>query len=81
MKKLLVILHMYYPDQADYFVRKLGNICCCDWKLVVTYTEYDAVAFRAIRDFVPDAEFMKVENIGYDIWPFIKVIRNTYLAG
>ena len=81
MKKLLVILHMYYPDQVDYFVRKLGNICGCDWKLVVTYTEYDAVAFRTIRDFVPDAEFMKVENIGYDIWPFIKVIKKTDLAG
>lgn len=81
MKKLLVILHMYYPDQADYFVRKLGNICGCDWKLVVTYTGYDAVAFRTIRDFVPDAEFMKVENIGYDIWPFIKVIKKTDLAG
>lgn len=75
-----MVLHLYYLDQVGYFVRKLANIRGCEWKLVVTYTRRDDGAFRTIREFKPDAEFMEVENLGYDIWPFIKVMRMTDLS-
>lgn len=80
MKKLLVILHVYYPDQVGYFVRKLANINGCDWDLVVTSPGMDAESRRILMQLKPDARFLSVENIGYDVWPFIKVIQETDLA-
>lgn len=82
MRKLLVHLHLYYLDQADYFVSKLRNICGCEWDLIVTMVRRDAEAEAAenkIRQAFPRAEFMTVENRGYDIWPFIQVIKQTNL--
>lgn len=79
MKRLLVVLHVYYPDQIGYFVRKLRNINGCDWELVVTYVA-DSAPLRRLRHLKPDARFIKVGNIGYDVWPFIKVIKETDLS-
>lgn len=79
MKRLLVVLHVYYPDQIGYFVRKLRNINGCDWDLVVTYVA-DSAPLRRLRHLKPDARFVKVGNIGYDVWPFIKVIKDTDLS-
>lgn len=77
MKKLLVHLHIYYHEQLDYFISKLRNIQACDWDLLVTYSVYNAQSEDKIRAFKADSSFMQVENVGYDIWPFIKVLKST----
>lgn len=76
MKRILVILHIYYHDQVDYFIDKLKNINGCEWKLIVTYSTPDEATFRKIKTLRPDAILMPAENVGYDVWPFIKVIKS-----
>lgn len=77
MTKVLVHLHVFYHDQVDYFIDKLKNIKACDWDLVVTYSEYDQTTEGKIKAFRPDVRFLEVENVGYDVWPFIKLLQQT----
>ena len=76
MAKLLVHLHIYYHDQTDYFIEKMANIGTRhEWDLAVTLCERNPVTEQKLKRFKPDAEFILVENFGYDVWPFIRVIR------
>ena len=77
--KILVHLHLYYHNQIDYFIGKLKNICNCDWDLYVTICEENEESKNKILQLKPDAKIIKVENIGYDIWPFIQVCRMVNL--
>jgi len=79
MKHILIHLHLYYLDQADYFIRKLSNISGCRWDLYVTMAERDADTERKFTEFKPGTEFIITGNIGYDIWPFILVIKSVSL--
>lgn len=81
MERLLVILHVYYHDQVDYFIDKLGNISGVDWDLLVTYSSYSRETEDKIKAFRPDARMMQVDNIGYDIWPFIYAVKNVDMSG
>ena len=81
MSRLLVHLHVYYHDQVVYFIEKMKNISGCEWDLLVTYSEYDGRTEALIREFRPDAGFLKVENVGYDVWPFISVLKKIDFAG
>ncbi len=78
--KLLVHLHLYYHNQVDYFIEKLSNIEGCDWDLYVTYVEENPKTFEKIKNLKPEAKFFKVKNIGYDVWPFIQVLRDINLS-
>lgn len=75
MKNLLVILHIYYHDQIDYFIDKLCNINGTDWDLFVTYASYSEDTMAKLRKIKPTLLSMKVGNTGYDVWPFIQVIN------
>lgn len=81
MARLITILHIYYHDQTAYLIGKLGNINGCEWDLIVTYSEYNAETCDRILKFKPDTVFEQVENVGYDVWPFIKVLREHDLSG
>jgi len=78
--KLLVHLHVYYHEQVDYFINRLSNITSCDWDLVVTESEENAVTERKLRSFKHDVLFLNVDNVGYDVWPFIQVIRSVDIS-
>lgn len=75
MKRVLVHLHIYYPQQIDYFINKMGNIVDVEWDLYVTYSELPKDAFSKLKSFKPSVQFLPIENIGYDIWPFLSLIR------
>lgn len=77
--KLLVHLHLYYHEQLDYFIKKLSNISGCEWDLYVTFSEQNTDSEKKILKLKTDAKFLKVSNIGYDIWPFIQVLKNINL--
>ena len=79
MRKVLVHLHVYYNDQVDYFIEKLGNINGVSWDLVVTYSEWNEQTSKKLRMFKPDVSFVKVDNYGYDIMPFIMLMKETDL--
>lgn len=77
MKKLLVHLHIFYHEQVDYFIYKLRNIEGIEWDLIVTCSEQRAETDLKFREFKPDTIFQVVENVGYDVWPFIKILQQV----
>ena len=77
MSRLLVHLHIFYPEQIDYFLSKLANIQGCEWDLVVTSPSDLGENKDHILAFKPGTRFETVENLGYDVWPFLKVLRET----
>jgi len=79
MSKLLVHFHLFYHEQIDFFVEKLSNINSCDWDLVVTYLEENQESFEKLKSLKPDVKLIQVENRGYDVWPFINIIKSTNL--
>lgn len=75
MSRLLTVLHVYYHDQIDYFIDKLANIGGVEWDFIVTYSTYSQEIEDKLRAFKRDVVMFKVENIGYDVWPFIQVLK------
>lgn len=78
-ERVLVHLHVYYNNQIDFFIKRLKNIDGCDWDLYVTYVNENKKVFDKIRKFKKDTVFIKVENCGYDIYPFLQVLRTVNL--
>lgn len=78
-KKLLVHLHLYYLEQVDFMLKKLHNISGCEWDLYVTLCTQDNNVINKIKTFKPDAQIILVENKGYDVLPFLKVLRTCNL--
>lgn len=78
-KKMLVHLHLYYYDQTDYFISKLRNIVNCDWDLIVTVVEKNEIELNKLIKFKKNVKIVEVDNIGYDILPFLQVVQNISL--
>ena len=75
--RALVIVHVYYPrlwPELAACVRNIGG----ERDLVVTFGD-EAAAQGARRDF-PEARFLKCENRGYDIWPFLAALKSADLS-
>ncbi len=75
MKRLLVIFHIYYHDHIDYYIQKLKNINGVEWDLVVTSDVMKDETIAKLEELKPGTRFMTVDNIGYDVWPFIQAIK------
>ena len=69
--RLAVVVHVYYPEMWPELAVCVRNVGACD--LVVTYVDEESVA-EARRDF-PSARFIRCENRGYDVWPFVKALK------
>lgn len=80
MTNILVHLHLFYHDQLDYFLEKLSNIEGVNWDLVVTSSSWPQESIEKLKQFKSDVIIEETENFGYDIWPFIKVVKNTDLS-
>ena len=79
MKRLLVHLHVFYPDQVPYFLERLTALDGTAWDLYITYVQDDPGMRESILSFRPDAHLIRVENAGYDVWPFISLLRQVPL--
>ncbi len=77
--RLLVVFHLYYSDQLDWYLKKMRNIGGCRWDLLVTGGHFDGADVAKIRSLKPDASFLECENAGYDVWPFIKAMKTVDL--
>ena len=74
--KTAVVVHVFYPEFWPELANAIRNVGPCD--LFVTYVDEAAVE-GARRDF-PEARFVRSENRGYDVWPFLKVVQTLDLA-
>ena len=77
MPRLLVHFHLYYEDQLPFFLDRMGNINGCKWDLYVTYSKITYEARDLILSTFPEAHLMEVENVGFDIWPFVKLLQSV----
>ena len=75
--RFLVIVHVFYRElwpELLACIRNLGHDC----EVVVTYVDESAVL--QVRHDLPDARFVRCENRGFDVWPFLSVLRGIDLA-
>lgn len=79
MAKILAAIHLYYHNQTDYLLEKLQSLKGFDFKLFVTYVEENKESFEKFKNFKNDTVFIKVNNAGYDIWPFIRILNSVDL--
>ena len=75
--KILVVAHVFYPQLWPELADCIRNVT--EQKDVVITSVDEASVVKARKDF-PDARFVLCENRGYDVWPFIKVLRSTDLS-
>ena len=78
--RLLVHFHVYYHDQVDYFIEKMSNINGCEWDLYVTMNNLVQETVDKLTVLKPDTHFIEMENVGYDVWPFIDVIKSVDIS-
>lgn len=80
MAGILVHIHLFYPEIWDETAACLSHISD-PFDLVVTLTDENPEIARKIRKFKPDARVSIVENKGFDVGPFIKVLHENGLDG
>lgn len=78
--RVLVHLHLYYKEQWPFMAEALRNISSCKADLFVTVVDGDVSTEAEIRSEWPNAQILRVENAGYDIFPFIQVLRKVRLS-
>ncbi len=78
--RLLVHVHLYYADQLDVMIDALKTITDCDYDLFVTMVEKNNVAEKSILGISEGARFFVLPNVGYDVHPFLHVLKQVRLA-
>lgn len=79
MKKFLVIAHVYYHDLWYLLDRCIQNLPKDSFDLIVTTTSNIEKLSSKVKEHSPNAKVELCENRGYDIWPFIKVLKTVNL--
>lgn len=79
--KILVHLHLYYTGAWVEIKEYLKNLSCYPYKLIVTYTEAPCQSdfIADIKNFKSDAKIIPCANKGFDIGPFMEVLKNIKL--
>jgi lipopolysaccharide biosynthesis glycosyltransferase len=78
--KLLVHLHLFYPEQIDFMLRKLDSLNNVDYDLFVTQVQRNKDCENLIKKKHPNVKIYTLENAGYDIYPFLMVLKNVKLV-
>lgn len=79
MKKFLVIAHVYYHDLWNLLDNCIQNLPKDSFDLIVTTTSNIDELSSKVKEHYPKAKVELCENRGYDIWPFIKVLKTVNL--
>ena len=80
-KRILVFLHLFYPESWKEIREYLRNFEVYDWDLCITYPDFldEKPEFSEIREDIlrlnPRTEFFRFENRGFDIGPFLTALR------
>ena len=79
MKPILVHVHVYYTELWKELESCLHNLVAYPCEIYVTYVKNDAAFEAQVRAFGHGISLIKVENSGYDIAPFLHVLRQVDL--
>lgn len=79
--KILVHLHLYYVQAWPEIKEYLDNLACYTYDLIVTYPEenYNKEVIQQIKYYKKSCTIIGLENKGFDIGPFIEVIKDINL--
>ena len=75
MSRTAVIAHVFYPEIWPELAGCIRTVGACD----LFVTAADDTAATVLRDF-PSARIVPCENVGYDVWPFLKVLGSLDLS-
>lgn len=81
-RKILVILHLFYPESWKELREYLLNFSGYNWDLCITYPDFidQKLDREDILSINQRTIFMKSENKGYDIGPFLMAIKQLDLT-
>lgn len=71
--RLLVHIHLHYQEQAEYFIGNLQNITV-PYDIIFTLTQDNDETKQKILAHIPQAKFLTVKNLGYDVYPFVQAM-------
>ena len=86
-KRILVFLHLFYPESWKEIREYLRNFEGYHWDLCITYPDFldEKEGFQEIREDIrrlnPGTEFFCFENRGFDIGPFLTALRQRGTDG
>lgn len=78
--RVLVHLHLYYPDQLEYMLNAIDQISWVDMDFYVTQVTRNKPCEVLIHKRYPDAKILTLENAGYDVYPFLVVLKQGRLS-
>lgn len=74
MKPIFIHLHLFYKELWTELKACILNIRDYPFVLFVTIAEHDAEIEKDIKKTFPEAKILLVDNVGYDIYPFLMVL-------
>lgn len=80
MKPILIHVHVFYEEMWPALACRLKNLMIKPHSLWVSLPVNGKLTESHIREEFPDAEVVSVENRGYDIAPFVEVLRRVTLS-
>ena len=80
--RILVCLHLFYPDLWPVVRTYLDNLAPYAWDLLVTYPEglLPASALDEVRAYRPSARLVACRNAGFDVGPFVEALNGVDLG-
>jgi lipopolysaccharide biosynthesis protein len=79
--KVVVVLHLYYPERWRFIKKKLANLTGVKWDLFVTLNEKDRDFVNEIKKDYPKVNIIITPNRGRDILPFVHLARRLEQRG
>ncbi len=80
MKPILVHCHIFYPEYWPELRACIANLHPHPFELVVTMVEPNRAVMEAVWEAFPATKLVLVKNGGYDIGPFLQVLKQVDLA-
>ena len=74
--KIAIIVHVYYPEKWEGLSQCVKRVTE-PHDLYVTYQNEEVA--KCVTEECPEAKLIRVSNVGYDIWPFLKVLNSINL--
>lgn len=76
--KILVVLHIFYQEQADYFAAQFANLDGINCDFIITTSNENLELKQKFARFNPN--ILTIFNHGLDVGPFFYVLENTNLS-
>ncbi|SDJ32200.1 glycosyltransferase [Lutimaribacter saemankumensis] len=80
MIRILVHVHLYYEDQLPFMMEAISSFHDFPRDVYFTTHKGSKIDKAAVLAAEPGCKFIELPNLGYDIFPFIEVLRRVNLS-